>query len=749
MRGNLPRAVYLLAAAARLENCISCAIGAGGLGIARRIAMKRTRTAFFSLLGYVEQERLTRRAALSLLGVILLGATPGLAATVVPTDVQLPGTQPGEVGSLDAATNCDNCHGDRSKGVEISHWWRGSMMAHAGRDPIFWATMAIAEQDFDGAGDLCIRCHATAGWLAGRSTPTDGSGLASNDDDGVECSYCHGMTNPDNLEHLGEQSGDFIANDGGAPPDTLGYYGSGMGVQWGGQEKLGPYANAVPKHKFLASDFHRSVDFCGTCHDVSNSVVGDLAHNNGKQDTADPVVASGVPGAPVAGKAAFNNFPYQYGIVERTFSESKSGLLIGTRVRDYASLPVELQAGAIQEAYTQSSLAGTGGDYADLTPRYFSCQTCHLGPVIGVGCNKNGVPVRGDLPQHDMTGGNYWMPEAIQYLDAQGKLRLGGGLTAEEIAGLDYGALRAKHNLENAASLDVTVNTLRIYNLTGHKLISGYPEGRRMWLNVRWYDGADGTGNLLREDGKYGPLEDGLGNPVEVVNPANGQLVQVHSILDLDDPNTRIYEVHHALTQEWAAQLLGLGYPAGLVLSYDRYTGAVEETLGDLNAQAPGSYTESFHFVLNNKVSFDNRIPTYGMSYDTGRVRNVLPVPADQYGNPGPGGVYEHWDEFELQPPIGAVSVTIDLLYQPTSWEYIQFLDLANDGSNAFLANEGEYMLEAWLNTPARDGTPTQMAPPHVMASTTVEAPEPGELLLLAVGLGCLTALARRRERRA
>ena len=49
------------------------------------------------------------------------------------------------------------------------------MMANAGRDPIFWATLAVAEQDFDGSGNLCIRCHSTGGWYGGRSTPTDGS----------------------------------------------------------------------------------------------------------------------------------------------------------------------------------------------------------------------------------------------------------------------------------------------------------------------------------------------------------------------------------------------------------------------------------------------------------------------------------------------------------------------------------------------------------------------------------------------
>ena len=90
-------------------------------------------------------------------------------------------------------------------------------MANAGRDPIFWATVAIAEQDFGGSGDLCIRCHSTAGWLRGHSTPTDGSCLAAGDSDGVECDYCHKLTNPDDSEHLGDQFTPFLANDLGDP----------------------------------------------------------------------------------------------------------------------------------------------------------------------------------------------------------------------------------------------------------------------------------------------------------------------------------------------------------------------------------------------------------------------------------------------------------------------------------------------------------------------------------------------------
>ena len=137
---------------------------------------------------------------------------------------------------------------------------------------------------------------------------------------------------------------------------------------------------AEARHQFMQSLFHRDRDFCGTCHDVSNPAVGDLAHNNGAQATADPVIADGSPGAPVGGKAAFNNPPYKYGIVERTFSEYKAGLISQTRVSAYATLPAELQGGALEAAYNAATQGGTiSGDYENPpAPRFFSCQTCHM-----------------------------------------------------------------------------------------------------------------------------------------------------------------------------------------------------------------------------------------------------------------------------------------------------------------------------------------------------------------------------------
>jgi hypothetical protein len=432
------------------------------------------------------------------------------------------------------------------------------------------------------------------------------------------------------------------------------------------------------------------VDFCGTCHDVSNPAVGDLAHRNGTQSTGDPVVASMALGSNVDVKAAFNNLPFRYGVVERTHSEHRSSLLSRTLVSSYASLPADLKAGAIRAAYEAA-----GGNYRDGTPRYFSCQTCHMRAVTGYGANKSGIPLRTDLPLHDLTGGNYWMAEVIRYQNANATLRLGGGLTATQLAAIDAGKLRAQQQLGLAATLSLAGNTLKLVNLTGHKLISGYPEGRRMWINARWYDA---NGHLLREDGKY-----------DVVATVGGQPVK--SIVDLGGANTMIYEAHYGMSQEWANQLLALGYPPGLPLSFDRVSGAVDFTLGQLGAQAPGTSHETFHFVLNDTVIKDNRIPPYGFAYEEARKRNALPVPAAQYGNSGTGGSYRYWDELALSPPGGAAYADIRLLYQPTSWEYVQFLHRANDGRNAFLAQEGANLLEAWLAT--------GQAEPHVMASAT------------------------------
>ena len=75
----------------------------------------------------------------------------GVATTL--RDFDLPGTQPFEQGAdLEASSSCASCHGGYNAAVEPQFNWQGSMMAHASRDLLFQANMAIANQDAADSG---------------------------------------------------------------------------------------------------------------------------------------------------------------------------------------------------------------------------------------------------------------------------------------------------------------------------------------------------------------------------------------------------------------------------------------------------------------------------------------------------------------------------------------------------------------------------------------------------------------------
>ena len=130
---------------------------------------------------------------LAVIALVSLPLPPYVSTTL--SDFHLPGSQPASY-DFREPSNCDNCHGGYDPAVEPAFSWSGSMMAQAGRDPIFLAAMTIANQDAPESGDLCIRCHMPKGWLEGRSTPTDGSALTEDDLEGVDCHFCHKLVAP-------------------------------------------------------------------------------------------------------------------------------------------------------------------------------------------------------------------------------------------------------------------------------------------------------------------------------------------------------------------------------------------------------------------------------------------------------------------------------------------------------------------------------------------------------------------------
>jgi hypothetical protein len=516
---------------------------------------------------------------------------------IVPTtlrDFKQPGTQPLGGGTFQEHGSCMGCHGGYDTAVEPGHNFEGMMMGQAARDPLFYACLAIAEQDAPSSGDLCIRCHSPFGWLAGRSTPTDASQLTALDRDGVACEFCHRLVDPIYQAGASPAEDQPVLN-ALLPAHRPATYSNGQFVIDPNPRKRGPFTTPIAPHEFLNSAFHRSSEICATCHDVSNPAftrTGLADYAPGPLDQAADSISS------------LTLMP-----LERTYSEWKN-----------SSYPAGVYA---------PEFAGNKPDGVVAT-----CQDCHLRDVNGPGCNDAAAPVRADLPLHDMTGGNAWIPLVVSSLYP-------GETNATALADA---ADRARGLLAKAAVLGLATNAegdsfraiVTVTNRSGHKLPTGYPEGRRIWLHVVARDESD---QVVFESGAY--------------DPATGVLTH--------DPHARIYETHLGISP-------GLGAAIGV---------------------AHGS---SFHFALNDSIYKDNRIPPLGFTNAAFETFGGKPVDHD---HPGPGPRYadgQNWDVSEYPLPSTARSVKVEMYYQTMSKEYVEFLLAQNTTNGA-----GATLYNAWL----------------------------------------------------
>jgi hypothetical protein len=201
-----------------------------------------------------------------------------------------------------------------------------------------------------------------------------------------------------------------------------------------------------------------------------------------------------------------------------------------------------------------------------------------------------------------------------------------------DAAALLSGVNRAKQQLQMAAAIqNTTYNStsgslsFRIQNQTGHKLISGFPEGRRMFVNIKAYNSSN---NLIYE-----------------VNP-----------------------------YDYTAGTLR-GMPASQTLGPNE--AHVDELVYEMKPTS--SFTQeskTFHFALATGRYKDNRIPPKGFRINEAADRLSVPV-AHGTEDPNLFTAAEYaggYDDVSLAIVPGAAYVEIKLYYQTTSREYIEFL---------------------------------------------------------------------------
>lgn len=193
------------------------------------------------------------------------------------------------------------------------------------------------------------------------------------------------------------------------------------------------------------SAFIRQGELCGTCHDVTNPL---------------------------------NGFPEQ-----RTYTEWK------------------------QSAFAREGITCQGCHMKNLSePGFASIQSAMMsGRGMGgmggmMGGMMENVQRRAHFPQHQFAGGNAWMLDVLAFLYPE--RRAAYAQTKEWVLEkLQEEAAELELNVAEAARSRL-IARVKVINKAGHKLPTGYPEGRRMWLHVV---ATDTAGRILFESGRYDP----------------------------------------------------------------------------------------------------------------------------------------------------------------------------------------------------------------------------------------------------
>ncbi len=357
-----------------------------------------------------------RAASAAGCGWALAVSLAGLLSPQSATAQLAPGTPPGSlVHPLEPVSACRTCHSGLTTASGESYGahdtWAPSMLANAARDPLFLATVTVAEQDAPGISARCYRCHSPTAFQNGHAA----SGMldrAVGDLDGVHCDTCHRAVPAP--RGMAGRNGALYFNDGpegSAPP------------------RLGPRADAASntRHTSAESAFVRSSELCGTCHELEH---------------------------PTRNRRAPTGEDMGYLLpLQTTYSE-----------------------------WLQSDF-GRG-------PSPETCQSCHMPGASSTESLRvariGAAPNRPGVLRHDLHGANAWGMDLLR-----------AAYPGEADAAFTAARARVEATLRTAARVEITevpaeaapgaqvTLRVRVTNLTGHKLPTGYEDARVMWIELR------------------------------------------------------------------------------------------------------------------------------------------------------------------------------------------------------------------------------------------------------------------------
>lgn len=407
-----------------------------------------------------QRRRMSRRALLVSAGLLTLGTVTSIVVAAILEltfeDFHVPGTQMGMV-STSAITptgNCRVCHGDFDAANEPYATWSGSLMGQAGRDPLFFAQMALANQDVSFSGYYCLRCHVPSAIVSGHAMPADGSALDSYDSEGVSCHFCHSMIDPVYRPGVSPVEDEpILAALGADKPD---HYGNAMFVLDPEGRRRSARPDPTTPHEFIRSNFHRTGDFCGTCHEVGNVATTRQPDGTYRYNAIGEPSPTGDPA---------HQFP-----LERTYTEWK--------LSAFASGGVDMAG----------RFGGVGAGVVS------TCQDCHMPRAAAKICFFGND--RPDVRRHEFAGAAAPVLDIIAAYTRNDPAVNQSAIAQARAASVSM--------LERAASLEASATgptlNVRVINESGHKLPTGHIEGRRVWINVQYRNRA---GELVAEYGGY------------------------------------------------------------------------------------------------------------------------------------------------------------------------------------------------------------------------------------------------------